>query len=445
MSSAGQWRSRGGFLLAAIGFAVGLGNIWRFPYMTGENGGGLFVAVYLACALVIGVPVVIAELLIGRHGGGSPPLAFDRLATDHGRSGRWRHVGHLNLLAAVLITFLYLVVTGWVLAYLARSVGEGFAGFGALAADAEFSALLADPSRLVGWTWLALLLSMLVIRAGVQQGIERTVLVVMPLLFLLLLALVAYNVAEGGFGQALDYLFQADFSHLTGTTVLAAISQAFFSIGVAMAGMMTFGAYLPREIPLVSCALIIVLADTLVAVVAGLVIFPMVFAQGLDAAGGPGLIFQTLPVAFAQMPGGHVVSVAFFLLLSLAAITSLVGLLEAQTSWLIDSRGMQRNGAAAVVTAVNLAGSLVGALSYNVFADVSIGTLNLSTLLDALPNQLLLPLGGMFIAVFAGWLLPAAVTREEVQGQRFHTIWRALIRVVAPVAIVVTLVSGISL
>lgn len=437
MAVSGHWRNRYGFILAATGFAVGLGNIWRFPYLTGENGGGAFVVVYIACALFIAVPILVAEIVIGRQGGGSPPVAMAVLAREHGKSAAWKGAGFLNLSAATLICFLYSVIIGWVLAYLWKSMTTGFAGFGAVAADAEFAFLLASPWRLLGWSTLALGISLGVLVFGVQQGIERAARILMPSLLVLLIGLVLYNVvAGGGVDQAIDYLFTPDFSRINGTVVLAAISQAFFSIGVGMAAMMTFGAYLPREVPVVTSAVIIAVVDTFVAILAGLVIFPMVFANGLNPAGGAGLVFETLAVAFAQMPSGDLVATLFFLLLSFAAITSLVGLLEAQVAWVLDRFGTSRLIAVLSVGGFVFCGSVVGSLAYNHWADVELFGRSLDVVLDFVPNQLFLPIGGLLIAIFAGWMLPygAAAKAVMTSGAVFN-LWRFLIRIVIPPAV----------
>ncbi len=423
--------------MAATGFAVGLGNIWRFPYLTGENGGGAFVLVYIACALFIAVPILIAEIVIGRQGGGSPPVAMAKLARDHSRAPAWTGVGYLNLAAASLICFLYSVITGWVLSYLWKSVTSGFAGFGAAAADAEFSWLLADPLRLLGWSTLALGFSLAVIAFGVQQGIERTARILMPALFLLLLSLVAYNVFEGGgMAAALAYLFTPDFSRIDGSVILAAIGQAFFSIGVAMGGMMTFGAYLPKDIPVVTCAIMIAVVDTSVAILAGLVVFPMVFANGLDPAGGAGLVFETLTVAFAQMPAGDGVAALFFLLLAFAAITSLVGLLEAQVAWVMDRFALSRLGAVLAVGLFVFGGTIIGSLAYNHWTGYGAFGRSLDGVLDFVPNQIFLPVGGLLIALFAGWMLPyGAASKALMTTERVVNLWRFLIRIVIPPAV----------
>ena len=301
MASAGgahaNWSSRFAFLMASVGFAVGLGNIWRFPYVTGENGGAAFVIIYLACAFGIGVPILIAELMIGRRGQASPPRAMAKLASESGRSEQWRWVGGMGLLAAYTIVIVYAVVVGWVLWYLFKAVNTGFAGVDAVSASADFAAVLASNSGMLFWTLAGLAITGLIIFAGVKDGIERAVSIMMPLMLLLLVGLAIYNVFAGGFGEAIAWLFTPDFSKIGPAAVLVAIGQAFFSIGVAMGGMMTYGSYLPRSISITHSVLIIVIADTGVALLAGLVIFPAVFNYGLDPAAGAGLIFQTLPVA----------------------------------------------------------------------------------------------------------------------------------------------------
>ena len=322
------WGSTGGFLMASIGFAVGLGNIWRFPYVTGENGGSAFVIVYLGCAFLIGVPILMAEIMLGRRGGFSPSASINAVAGDAGLSRHWSWVGVLNVTTAFLIQMAYAVVAGWVLYYFYLALTGQMPGADSLTAKATFDNLLLNVPTSIFWTVLSLVTAGAIICAGVQQGIERAVKILMPTLFALLLVLFVFNIFAGGVPETLAYLFLPDFSKISADTFLAALSQAFFSIGVAMGGMMMFGAYLPKSISVAKCALIIVAADTGVALLAGLVIFPMVFNNGMAPDAGTGLIFLTLPLAFHQMWGGDVVAVLFFLLLSVAAVTSMVGLAE---------------------------------------------------------------------------------------------------------------------
>jgi len=425
-----HWSSRFAFLMASVGFAVGLGNIWRFPYITGENGGAAFVIVYLACAFGIGIPILMAELLIGRRGQASPPNAMANVASENGKSRQWRVVGGMGLLAAYTIEIVYAVIVGWVLWYLFKAITTGFADMDGVAASAEFASVLDDTLGMIFWTLIGLSITGYIIYSGVQNGIERAVVVMMPLMFVLLIALAGYNYFAGGFSEAVSWLFTPDFSKIGPETLLVAIGQAFFSIGVAMGGMMIYGSYLPKSISITQSVFIIVIADTLVAILAGLVIFPAVFSNGLDPAAGPGLIFQTLPVAFAQMPGGHVFGVLFFVMLAFAGVTSMVGLVECVNGWLEDSYNMPRHKSALLVIGSIAVLSVLSILSYNVMGDIKIGGKNFNDALDYFSNQILLPLGGLLIAVFAGWVVHQEATQDELSSLNSwgYQLWRFLIR-----------------
>lgn len=439
-----HWSSRFTFLMASVGFAVGLGNIWRFPYITGENGGAAFVLIYLACAFGIGVPILIAEVLIGRRGQGSPPSAMATLAAQSHRSGNWGVVGGMGLLAAYTIEIVYAVVVGWVLWYLFKAVTTGFIGVDGDVAAAQFGAVLGDNVGMLTWTLIGLAITGFIVYAGVKDGIERAVSVMMPLMFVLLAGLASYNYFAGGFSEALSWLFTPDFSKIGFPTVLVAIGQAFFSLGVAMAGMMVYGSYLPRSISITRSVLVIVMVDTGVALLAGLVVFPAVFNNGLDPAAGPGLIFQTLPVAFAQMPGGYAFSVLFFLMLSVAGITSMVGLVEAVVAWLEDRFAMPRHKSALLVVGSVAAFSVLSILSYNTLDELRIAGRNFNDTMDFFSNQILLPLGGLLIAVFAGWAMARESTRDELSttGEGTFAVWHFLIRFVVPPAVAVIFVMG---
>ena len=441
-----HWSSRFAFLMASVGFAVGLGNIWRFPYITGENGGAAFVLIYLACAFGIGVPILMAELMIGRRGQGSPTSSMATLARHDGRSPHWKWVGVMGLLAAYTIEMVYAVVVGWVLWYLFKAISTGFAGFDGGVASAEFTAVLGDNVGMLGWTLVGLSITGLIIYAGVKDGIERAVTVMMPAMFVLLLGLAFYNYFAGGFDEAIRWLFTPDFSKISFETVLAAVGQAFFSLGVAMAGMMVYGAYLPREVSIANSVLVIVIIDTGVALLAGLVVFPAVFHNGLDPAAGAGLIFQTLPVAFAQMPGGYVFSVLFFLMLSVAGITSMVGLVESVTAWVEDRFSMPRHQSTLLVVGSLAVFSVLSILSYNVLDDWRVAGRNINDVLDVFSNQILLPVGGLLIAVFAGWVMRRESTRDELRtlNPAGYALWRFLIRFIVPPAVAIILVMGIA-
>ena len=441
-----NWSSRFAFLMAAVGFAVGLGNIWRFPYIAGENGGAAFVLVYLACAIGIGVPILMAELFVGRHGKMSPPLSMRDVAQSEGRSKAWQLVGHMGLLAAFTIEVVYAGVVGWVLWYLFKAVTTGFVGVDAATAAEQFTAVLADPVGMVGWTLAGLAITGYIIYSGVQGGIEKAVTILMPLLFALLAVLAAYNIFAGGMKEALVWLFEPDFSKITPGVFLVAIGQAFFSIGVAMGGMMTFGAYLPKQVSIPQSVIIIVFADTLVALLAGLVIFPAVFHHGLDPAAGAGLIFQTLPVAFAQMPGGYLFSILFFLLLSVAGITSMVGLIECVVAWMEDHHGLARHKSAMAVVGAVAVLSVFSILSYNVISELQMFGRDLNGVLDYFSNQILLPVGGFLIAVFVGWFVSNKVTAEELafNSATLFKIWHFLLRYLVPPAVFIIFVMGVS-
>jgi len=445
MQQSHQFSSTFGFLMAATGFAVGLGNIWRFPYITGENGGGAFVVVYLGCTIMIGIPILIAEILVGRRGQANPPKAMQNLAEAEHRSPRWKHAGHLNLATAFVILGTYSVVAGWVLWYLFKAISTGFVDTTASAAAGDFGAVMQSIDGMLMWTTLSLILTSTIVYFGVNKGIERSVRVLMPTLLLLMVSLVIYNAFQDGFLDAAAYLFTPDFSKVTAATYLAAIGQAFFSIGVGMAGMMIFGSYLPQDVSITRCVLIIIVIDTAVALMAGLMIFPMVFRFGMDPAGGPGLIFQTLPVAFGQMPGGHIIAVVFFTLLSVAAVTSMVGLLEPLVAWLEDTRHYSRHKSTLITMACIACLGVLSIFSYNILSQWQVGSRNLNGILDFLANQIMLPVGGLLIAIFAAWQVSKASLRDELPAmpKAVFEVWHLLLRFLLPPAIAVIIITGL--
>lgn len=439
-----MWSSRFAFVMASVGFAVGLGNIWRFPYVTGENGGSAFVVIYLLCALAIGIPCLMAELLVGRRGGGSPPRSMAVVAQESGRSKGWSIVGGMGVATAYTIAITYAVVVGWVLWYLARALSAGFVGFDAGIAEATFTGLLTDNQSMMFWTLVGNIIVGSIIYAGVTSGIERAVTIMMPLMFALLVGLSIYNYFAGGFVETLQWLFTPDFSKVTGATFLAAIGQAFFSIGVGMGGMMTYGAYLPRDFSIARGAATIVMADTLIALLAGFVVFPAVFHFGLDMASGPGLIFQTLPVAFAQMPGGAIFAVLFFIMLAVAGVTSMVGLLESVTSWTKERLAISRQQSALLVVGSVTTLSVISVLSYNVWESYQLMGLNFNELTEALYDKLLLPLAGLLVALFTGWFMHREFSESElVDDAKWYGVWRWLTRFVAVPAVAIILISGL--
>lgn len=327
-ASDNTWSSGFTFILASVGAAVGLGNIWKFPYVVGVSGGGAFVLVYLACVLFIAIPILIAELWIGRAGGHSPPIAMANVARDAGQPKKaWSLVGYMAMLVGYLIATYYSVIAGWTLAYIFKA-GSGFGDAAPAAVAQQFDDLLANPGALVLWHTIFMAIALFIVGRGLKAGIERVVTVLMPALFAMLLLMIAYAAVEGDFNAATSFLFSTDFSKIDSATILVAIGQAFFSISVAMGLLMTYGSYVPKGVSLTKSALVIAGADTLVALLAGLMIFPLVFGNNLDPGSGPGLIFRTLPTAFADMPGGSIFGAIFFILLAFAAVTSLIAIIE---------------------------------------------------------------------------------------------------------------------
>jgi len=432
-----NWSSRMAFIFAAVGSAVGLGNIWKFPYEAGAGGGGAFVFIYLVFVFAIGVPVMIAELSIGRRGHLSPPNAAAKVAAESGRSSRWSIVGWMGVIGAFLVLSFYSVIAGITLSYMVDSFSGALGGFTAEQSLQHFEGKTGNGLFLIGWHALFMAITIYVVARGIRGGLEKAVTVLMPALFLLLIGLVIYSLAVGDAGAAFSFLFTPSFEDLTLDTTLQALGQAFFSLSLALGAIMTYGAYVPKEVSLPKSALVIATADTLVAILAGLAIFPIVFQFGLEPGQGMGLIFMTLPIAFAQMPGGLIVGGAFFLLLGIAALTSAISLLEPLVSWLEEHKGIsRRRSAAGAGLAIFLLG-IGSALSFGVLADLTFWQGTILDNLDFLTNNIIMPLGGLLIALFVGWMMTASAVRDEVSdltGRSFD-LFKVLITLVAPVAL----------
>ena len=434
----GEWSSRWAFILAATGSAVGLGNIWRFPYLTGENGGGAFVLIYLFCVAVIGIPVMIAEIMLGRRGRMSPINTMRALAHDEGLSRYWQVIGWLGMLAGFLILSFYSVVAGWTLAYVFRSGAGIFSGMTAENVSTVFSDLVSDPERLLAWHTIFMAMTTMVVARGVRSGLEKAVRWLMPALFLLLLVLVGYAMGTGSFQEAVRYLFKPDFSSLSAGGVMSAMGQAFFSLSLGMGAIMIYGSYLSHTESIPRMAIIVALADTLVAILAGLAIFPIVFAYGLQPQEGSGLIFKTLPLAFGHMPGGAFFGCLFFLLLMVAAWTSAISLLEPVVAWLVENRGMTRVYASILACGIVWILGLGALFSLNIWSDATLFGKTFFGLLEYVTANIMLPVGGFLIALFAGWQLSRAASVNELglgQGFAYQT-WRILVRYITPVGLI---------
>ncbi len=439
-----HWSSRVGFLLAAVGSAVGLGNFWRFPYEAGQNGGGAFVIVYLACILLIAMPLVLAELSIGRRGGLNAVDSVKKVAKDEGRSPAWSIFGWTGMIAAFMVLTFYSVIGGWVISYVISAAQGTFATATPAAVAKQFEDLLSDPWQLTLYHAAFMALTGFIVSRGLQRGIEPAVEILMPSLALMMLGLVIFAAVVGDFAGAIEFLFYADFSKITPQVILAAIGQAFFSVGVGAAIMLTYGSYLNKDVNLPQSAVVISLADTGIAILAGLLIFPIVFQFGLEPGQGPGLVFVTLPVAFGQMPFGGVVSFVFFLLLLVAAITSSISLLEIFVAWVEENLDISRRTAAIAGSSTAWVIGLGSVLSFNLWAEWQpLGFIpllegkNWFDTFDYIASNILLPLGGMLIAIFTGWIMSKSSVLEEtgMQENALFRLWFFLIRFAAPIAI----------
>jgi NSS family neurotransmitter:Na+ symporter len=427
------WSSRFAFIMAAVGSSVGLGNFWRFPYTAGENGGGAFVLIYIGCAALIALPILIAEYTLGRRGGGSATQSILKLAQENKQSPLWVLTAWIGGLSGTAILTFYCVISAWIVLYIPQTFAGAFSQMGPEEIGAHFGATISNGPLVLMAHGAFVLVNMLVVMRGITKGIEIAVQILMPLFFLMLVGMVVYAGVNGDLGAAIAFLLQPDFAEVTSGTFLAAVGQAFFSVGVGAALMITYGSYLPRTENIPNSAGIVVTTDTLVAIIAGFAIFPLVFAFGLDPAGGPGLFFVTLPIAFSEMPFGAMVGGAFFTLALFAAFTSSISLLEIGVAWLAGKNGWNRIGATLMIGGVVwLVG--VGHIFFPALID----------LLDGATEGIGLPLGGLTIALFAGWAVRKALLEELGEGAKLtRALWPVAIMVIAPVGIAVVMAFGL--
>ena len=441
----GVWKSRWLFILAATGSAVGLGNIWKFPYITGENGGGAFVLVYLICISIIGIPVMIAEVSLGRMGRQSPINTMKALAKRDNASPNWSIIGWMGALAGFLILSFYSVIAGWALSYTVDMADGDFVKISAEESGNIFSALLANPIQLTIWHTAFMLLTMVIVARGVKAGLEKAIQILMPALFILLFILFGYALSSDGFGQGLDFMFSFDFSKLTTESIIVALGHAFFTLSLGLGAIMAYGAYMPEKTSIAQTVLIIAFLDTAVAIMAGLVIFPIVFANGLEPTAGPGLLFQTLPIAFGQMSAGVIFGTLFFVLVSFAAWSSAISLAEPIVAWLVERFIISRNKAALAIGISAWALGLATVFSFNIWSDMKVFDKTAFDLLDFLTTNILLPLGGLAIAIFTGWKVSKTKTMNEVgiDYPFLFNLWLFTLRFLAPIAIIAVLVNGL--
>ncbi|SKC72073.1 sodium-dependent transporter [Maledivibacter halophilus] len=436
-----NWGSRIGFLMAAAGSAVGLGNIWRFPYTAGENGGGAFVIIYTIFALIIGISIMLAEFTVGRR------TSLSAVGAYKSYSKKWTFAGALGVLSAFFIMGFYPVVGGWSLAYVFKS-------FSGLLANPEaigttFEAFMSNPIQPIIWMIIYLALNVIIVAKGISGGIEKAGKVLMPTLFVLLIFISIRSISLPGASAGLEFLFKPDWSKVNGATILAALGQAFFSLSLGMGCMITYGSYLSKSENLPSNATIVTILDTCIAILAGIAIFPGVFAFGLEPTAGPGLVFVVVPSVFAELGGAGVLfSVVFFIAFTVAALTSSVSLLEVVTSYLIDQKNVPRKTGVTSASIIMIATSILSSLSLGVMSGFKIFGAGIFDFLDILTDKIFLAIGGMFIAIFTGWVIKKEDLKEETTNGgklkfSLFEAWYFLLKYVIPILIFFVALMGI--
>ncbi len=429
-----------GFILAAAGSAVGLGNIWKFPYVVGENGGGVFVLIYLVCVAVVGLPIMVSEVMLGRATQSSPVAAF-RALTRQG-SG-WVGTGWMGVAAGFIILSYYCVVAGWTLHYVLLSLQGAFAGLKPAAISAIFDGLYTSPTHNLAYHAVFMCMTISIVYFGVQKGIERTAQVLMPALFVMLVGLGIYSATLPGFGDAMRFVFAPNLAKFKASSVLEAMGQAFFSLSLGMGAMLTYGSYLSKGTGIIKTSAWVALLDTAIALLSGTVVFPIIFSSGLHAAAGPGLVFKSIPIAFSQMPGGQVLCLVFFVLLVLAALTSSISLLEVVTSSFIDLYGWRRRKVALVTGLITFLFGVPSALSggAGLFGKGLAGATGRSFFdwVDHASANWMLPFGGLLIAVFTGWFMDRDLRKKEfLRGTPwggYYPFWLTLVKYLVPLAV----------
>lgn len=441
----GQWSSRLGFILATTGAAVGVGNIWKFPYMVGENGGSAFVIVYIAAVMLVGIPIMLAEIMIGRRGRHNPVDTFKILANEAGASPKWQAVGWLFAVTLILVLSFYSVVAGWSLAYCVDSMTGQLNNLSAQQVDQHWHNFLASPWELTAWHTVFIILTLWVVERGVHRGLELASRIMMPALFLILIMLDIYGLTNAGFNEACEFLFKLDFSKITPGVVISALGHAFFTLAVGAGCMLVYGSYLPRNTRFYMPVMTIVFLDVLVAILAGLAIFPIVFTHHLTVTSGPGLIFQALPIAFAKIAGGQIIGTLFYLLFLFAAWTSSLSMAEPVVVLIAERYNGSRAKASIIVGLIAWVLGLGSVLSFNHWANYKIfDKWNFFGAVTDLATNILQPIGGICIAIFAGWVMHKTITREELMLPKIgYTVWRILIRYLAPIGILAIFVATI--
>jgi len=434
-----RWSSKWTFILATTGAAVGLGNIWKFPYITGMNGGGAFVLVYLICVLLVGLPLLIAELVLGRHGRQNPVAALRSIALESGRSPHWSVLGALCTFSGFLILSYYSMIAGWALDYVFQTALGNLRHVDAGYISAHFSALISNPYRLVFWHSIIIIITVYIVMSGIRKGLERYILYLFPgMLFILILLVIFAAVATDSFMKSLVFLFQPNFQDLTANAILIALGHAFFTLSLALGTIITYGAYLPRDVSIPQASVAVAGADTLIALMAGMAIFPIVFAYGLEPNAGPGLLFQTLPISFSNMSYGTLFATLFFIMVVFAALATTISILEPTVSWLIQKFKLSRTRATITAGTIVWLLGFLSIFSFNIWAGYTLFNKNIFEIIDYLSANILLPLGGLLIAIFVGWFVKKELVLHELDIEKkiYYRIFHVTLAYIAPIAIV---------
>lgn len=444
----GHWGSRIGFVLAAAGSAIGLGNIWKFPYITGVNGGGAFVIIYLVCIAVVGLPVMAAEILLGRSSQSSPVGAMKKLA---GPRSAWVSIGWLGVAGSFILLSYYSIVAGWALHYAWLSLTGRLVGMGPEGVEPLFGEVFGSSSTNLFWHTIFMGLTIAVVLGGVSKGVERWARILMPTLMAMLVALLINSFTLDGFPRALSFVFGIHTESLTAGGVLEALGHSFFTLSLGMGAMITYGSYLHKDDDIVAASITISVLDTLVALTASMVLFPIIFSYGMQPSAGPGLVFISIPIALSQMTGGMLLSIVFFLLLVFAALTSSISMLEVVAAYFIDGRQWTRNRATlvtgGVIALVGIPSALSGSTALFGADFAAIFGQNWFDTLDYLVSNWVLPLGGLGVAVFTAWRMDEALRHDHfLSGCRmrfFYKAWLWLLKFLVPVAIVFVFLHAI--
>ena len=443
----GQWSSRLTFILAVTGSAIGLGNIWKFPYIAGENGGGAFVLIYLVCIFIIGFPIMVSEIMLGRRGRRNPITSMKILGQEEQGNEAWKYVGLIGLMAGFIILSYYSVIAGWTLHYFKLSVFGELSNLDNETAQSVFAKLTASASTQLIYHTGFMIITIAIIAKGIKNGLERAVKLMMPGLLLILIILLLYSIFQGDFMAGVNFLLVPDFSKVTSQSILAAMGQAFFTLSLGMGCIVMYGAYLPKKESIVGTTTAIIFCDTMIALLAGMVIFPIVFQFGLEPTDGPGLIFLTLPLAFNEITGGYLFSGLFFILLGFAAITSALSLLEPSVAWMIENKNYSRNKSAFIIGILIWLLGFLSIFSFNVLSELTFWKGTLFDNFDYIASNIMLPLSGLLFTIFASWVMKRKHSMDELSDIpiNLYRLWRFSARYIAPIGVILVFLNAIGI